>query len=349
DLAYLSAVHNEFASTGTSAVDTSAGVLRGRPHGGVALLWRKSVFSAVSIVKCSSVRLCAIKCKIREHAVLFFSVYMPTDCPDNLMDFTECLSEMNAIVEDCAIGIVFMLGDFNAHPGEPFFNEMLQFCGEQSWVCADYEQLPKNTDVYTYVSDSHGCSRWLDHCLVTELANKYIQSINVVRDVSWSDHYPMEVYCNINLDVPQAKSNPSSVTNQIIWGLRNSEQTSLYTKICNDRLSLIDFPMEMAVCCDRMCNNPDHRLSIDKLYEEIIGTLQYAAISCYKDVKRYRKRYITGWNKHVKPAHVRARLCFQCWDWVGRPTCGALYEEMAESRKLFKSKLKWCQDNEEQI
>ncbi|CAH2210868.1 jg24679, partial [Pararge aegeria aegeria] len=63
ELTYLSTIHDEFESTGTSAVDTGAGILRGRPHGGVALLWRKNVFSSVSIVKCDSVRLCALKCQ----------------------------------------------------------------------------------------------------------------------------------------------------------------------------------------------------------------------------------------------------------------------------------------------
>ncbi|KAJ2943035.1 hypothetical protein O0L34_g15228 [Tuta absoluta] len=44
DIGYLGNIDNAFAFTGTSAVDTSAGVLRGRSYGGVALLWRKSAF-----------------------------------------------------------------------------------------------------------------------------------------------------------------------------------------------------------------------------------------------------------------------------------------------------------------
>lgn len=38
ELPYLSDISKEFSSTGTSAIDTSEGVLLGRPHGGVALL-----------------------------------------------------------------------------------------------------------------------------------------------------------------------------------------------------------------------------------------------------------------------------------------------------------------------
>lgn len=73
DLAYLSTINDDFVATGTSAVDTSAGMLRGRPYGGVALLWRKSAFTAVSVVKCNNARLCAIKCDTAYHVDLVYS------------------------------------------------------------------------------------------------------------------------------------------------------------------------------------------------------------------------------------------------------------------------------------
>lgn len=51
----------------------------------------------------------------------------------------------------------------------------------------------------------------------------------------------------------------------------------------------------------------------------------------------------------MRGAHRDARLKFLNWVWYNRPKEGRLYEEMCESRKLFKKKLKWCQDNSEQI
>lgn len=86
DLPFLGTIDDNFAFTGTSAVDTSASVLRGRPHGGVALLWRKSALPAVSVIDCDSVRLTAIKVVIDERSLLVFSIYMPTDCSEHLMN-----------------------------------------------------------------------------------------------------------------------------------------------------------------------------------------------------------------------------------------------------------------------
>jgi hypothetical protein len=45
---------------------------------------------------------------------------MPVDCSENLVDFTDCLSYLNAIVEESRCETVFLRGDYNAHPGQPF-------------------------------------------------------------------------------------------------------------------------------------------------------------------------------------------------------------------------------------
>ena len=55
DIHFLNDIDDSFSFTGKSAVDTSTGVITGRPYGGVALLWRKAVFSAVSVIKCTMI------------------------------------------------------------------------------------------------------------------------------------------------------------------------------------------------------------------------------------------------------------------------------------------------------
>lgn len=82
DLPFLGTIDKDFGYTGTSAVDTSAGILRGRPYGGVGILWRKDAFQSVSVVECSSVRLTAIRATVSNSDVIFVSAYLPTDSYD---------------------------------------------------------------------------------------------------------------------------------------------------------------------------------------------------------------------------------------------------------------------------
>lgn len=75
ELSFLSTIDDSFGSTGSSAVDISTGMLKGRPYGGVALLWNKSVFNCVSIVPCDNPRIAAIKIVLSDKPVLIISIY----------------------------------------------------------------------------------------------------------------------------------------------------------------------------------------------------------------------------------------------------------------------------------
>lgn len=322
DIPTLGNIDPDFGFTGKSAVDTSVGVLRGRPYGGVAILWKKSIFTDVSVIQCNSVRVTAIKINLGGRNVLVFSVYMPTDSPENLMEFTECMGEIAAVVEDNGEGSVYVLGDFNANPSSCFGNELINFCTELDWRCADIEFLGYNSKAYTYVSEAHGTHSWLDHCLVSETAWKSVTAVSIMHDVFWSDHFPLKIRCN--LDVFK-NGNDLCVykLNKIVWGIRDFKQIELYKEFCNNRLKTIDFPYDFRFCSDKICNNLDHRRVIDQMYNDITQVLKDAACHSYKNKTLYNKRrYLTGWNKHVRKAYEEARLGFKAWVWHGRPKEG---------------------------
>lgn len=110
---------------------------------------------------------------------MVFSVYMPTDNIANLCDFTDCLSLVSAIINNEAVESAYMLGDFNAHPNEFFFNERV-----------DVSLLGVNSDTYTFVSEANGSRRWLDHCVTTDSALLSVNNVYVKYDVLWSDNFP---------------------------------------------------------------------------------------------------------------------------------------------------------------
>lgn len=349
DIPFLSSIDPQFDFVGKSAVDTSSGILRGRPYGGVAILWRKSAYENVSFVQCKSVRLVAIKITVSGKSLLVFSVYMPTESMDNLGEFVECLSEIHAVIESSGVDAVYILGDFNAQPNSLFGNELLSFSAEVQWRCADVCLLGGESDTYTYVSDAHGSTSWLDHCVVTDAAWNTIRDASVLYDVSWSDHFPLIVMCDLNLLRPKVAPGLPKC-NKVTWGDRDLQQTELYSNYCNDLLKNLDFPLEFTECSKSRCRIKEHETILDNMYAEIVHILCEGAISsnCKNGIQR-KKRYITGWNKHVKDAHGQARLDFQTWTLFGRPKNGDLYEKMVESRRVFKSKLKWCQNNKDQI
>lgn len=240
DIPILGDVHDDFAYTGVSAVDTSEGVLRGRPYGGVAILWRKSVFRDVSVIKCSNNRVVAVKVQLYDRSFILCSVYMPTDSIQNLPDFTDCLGILRAIIESGDSEAIYVLGDFNAHPGELFDVELANFCTENEWFCVDKDKLGKYPDTFTFISQTHGSLRWLDHCIVTKSALQTISEVRVDYNVFVSDHFPLEVTCNL-LVIPPKLEVEFIRCNKVIWGERDSCQISIYSNLCHNRLRNIDY------------------------------------------------------------------------------------------------------------
>lgn len=139
DLNFINEVNEELGSFAKSSVDTGAGILKVRPYGGLAILWRKAVFRDVTVVNCHSDRLAGVKIKSGESEFLLINVYMPIDCDDNLPEFTGVLAQIFAIVEESDIETVYILGDFNAHPGSRFGNELKLFCEDQDLKWKDLD------------------------------------------------------------------------------------------------------------------------------------------------------------------------------------------------------------------
>ncbi|XP_061718862.1 uncharacterized protein LOC133526321 [Cydia pomonella] len=350
DIAYLDTFDYNFCSTGTSAVDTAAGMLRGRPHGGVGLLWRRTAFQSVSVVQCSNMRLCAVKIMTNDNRhLIVVSVYMPTDCSENLAEFTDCLGAVSAIIEEHGIESVFLMGDFNAHPNERFYNEMINYCNEQKWCCVDVNNLGINSDTYTFISDAHLCRRWLDHFVLTQAAVPSVRKVYVKHCVTWSDHLPIVLECDLDIIVPKITSEINKGNKNVIWGERTMEQIDLYNKECHKRLRLIEFPSDLRQCGDKCCREPSHRHVLNALYNDIVFSLRTAATVGREEKQCKAKQRIVGWNRHVKEAHMVARQWFNEWIVFGKPTNGILYRKMCETRKIFKSRLKWCQDHQKQI
>lgn len=61
---------------------------------------------------------------------------MPVNKIENLTIYTECLGTIESGIEEVdSTEVIYILGDCNAHPRELIFNELIQFCEDQSWEC----------------------------------------------------------------------------------------------------------------------------------------------------------------------------------------------------------------------
>ena len=93
ELPILDQLHSEFYAKGISAMNLEEGVLTGRPYGGVAILWRKSITSKFQIVDCNDTRLFGLELVFGDKKIIIFNVYLPYCSNENAEEFIQYLEK----------------------------------------------------------------------------------------------------------------------------------------------------------------------------------------------------------------------------------------------------------------
>jgi len=143
-----------------------SGLLKGRPFGGVAILWDTSVIKKVSVVGSDpSGRCAAIKVVFGDYTILVINVYLPcfNASADYIHDLHEYLGYIESLLSNEVYADVIISGDFNF----PF--ELLN-AGYRllSSLMSDYNMLQcddliRNTVRVSYVNSALGHLSLIDH------------------------------------------------------------------------------------------------------------------------------------------------------------------------------------------
>ena len=163
ELSVLSTAHPEFEGMGVSAIDMTERMIVGRPYGGVAILIRKELREHCNFLCYDDPRIMGIEFKSITDCIYFMNVYMPYQCTDNYDCYVEYLGKSSAILEECTTTKIAIVGDFNAAVSTSVETELLALCESQNLVISDYQLLGRLSEQFTFVSDAHSTTSWLDH------------------------------------------------------------------------------------------------------------------------------------------------------------------------------------------
>ena len=133
------------------------------------MLCRHNLVANIKLMKnvCSRVTAVEINVLINKVAttLLLASVYMPTDtgaATDE--DFEFVCGCINALIVDSNASSYIFVGDFNFRFDSPRYNFILNCLSSHCAVLADQTLL--NADSFTYVSDCHNMTSWIDHICI---------------------------------------------------------------------------------------------------------------------------------------------------------------------------------------
>ena len=117
----IGSLNDKYYFVEQSGVDSRSSIISGRPHGGVAIPYKKTLGNNVGKINTKCKRICALRIKssVELNAIFVVSIYMPCDtlnvsqCADEYRDVMQALETLLNDHDDAHVVIV---GDWNTDP-----------------------------------------------------------------------------------------------------------------------------------------------------------------------------------------------------------------------------------------
>ena len=351
ELGLLSGINDEFLAYGLSAVDISSGILRGRPYGGTAILYRKQLAKLITIISSSEPRLCAARIETCVGPILLANVYMPTDYndSDSYDEYVDMCTKIHSMFTDSDCVYLMVAGDFNCKFGSRFYDVFCNFLCDLMLVCVDVERLH---GIHTYCSDDGQRMSWIDHILCSKPLEQFVSDIAVVEGTVSSDHCPLSA-C-LTAFVPDSATSSSHISSRPAtrfydWSKASAEDIGIYTNLVGKSLAEVNIPSCLLVC-DTSCTDVAHHHAISEYYSKIVNCIKgsvEASIPC--NTVGHNEYNVPGWTDYVSDKHSAARLAYLDWSAAGKPRSGMLHRHMYTTRAAFKQALRYCKKQKEQM
>ena len=320
---------------GVSAIDSTV-LLRGRPKGGIAVIYPDSFGSKLSFIKTESKRLCSISLKIDQLLIYFFCAYMPWDCNEvnNCNEFQSILNEISALCITNNVEHMCVLGDMNT-----------DFSRTHSWHTQalnrfiDHENLynalqhSSSNVSYSYSNSYSQCYSILDHIFLSKSLSHYTVNYYSKCDEveNQSDHAPIVLELDIPID--HHIHVPINHKPRKKWNIASNDQIGNYKLALDNNLTQIVMPDDCLECTSMLCDSSKHALDIQQLHDDIIS----ACINASEDIPSTGKssKNVPGWNEFVRPEKEKAILWRKIWISNGSPRHGYVADIMRRTRAKY--------------
>lgn len=346
ELVMLSSLHVDFSGRGVSSMDSTQGMHKGRPYGGLAILWRKALghLCRIDLVDPDN-RLFAIEIECAGKRLSILNVYLPYDDGSNMDEYQQYLNQISGFIDMNPYSCAF--GDFNANTRQMshFGRTLVDFCNDENLILSDTAMCDSNS--FTFISEAQGHSvSWLDHVLTTHTIHARIKNIRVGYEYVTSDHFPIFTELSIQgseLNSDQRSENTKDVMPGIRWSEMKAEDLELYKTTSEQCMAGIKLDHSLMLCEDIQCQDTSHIAKIDELYEAITTSL-HSASTMFRVRKsaKFKPKQVLGWNDVCSELHAHARSAFLLWRANNSPRHGPIFDIMRTSRARFKLALRQC-------
>ena len=216
----------------------------------------------------------------------------------------------NSFIESATSNLM-VLGDFNAAVDTVFEYELLEMCKPHQLVGSDYASFGRVSGQYTYVSDAHCTTSWIDHVLCSQDLQRKLRLINILDKLPNSDHFQLSVIIDVQVQsVPSVSTICSSPRAKVIYNWTKADTTDVnkYCMQTYDNFSKICIPPAIK-CTNINCKSLEDRHEVDLFYSQICEALHCSSANSIPSSRSSdcRNCIVPGFNDYVKYLHSVAR------------------------------------------
>ena len=264
----------------------SSGILIGRPYGGTAVLWRKTLANRIELLehdetdgKFLSFKLCTSDCS---KDVIITCVYFPclTTVNNYILNSANVIGHIEHVSNSYADAEHIIAGDFNfefcyGNIGFELFKNVLS---DYNFTCCDDRAINKSLG-YTYCHESLNQQSWLDHFVVTENLLSCVRHFEIIDGGdNLSDHCP--IHCVLRVPSLSKESVTSEATGKRLYKQRWDKADLMSYYMLNGRILQCVLTPDHLLHCGVGCQCDAHKSRIDKYYKDIVAALHRSALGC---------------------------------------------------------------------
>ena len=342
----LQTLPSDFLCAAISGVEPGE-ILKGRPYGGAAILWNKSLNADVKPLKTNSKRICAVKLNTAEISIIIICVYLPCDNYSNTNASDELLfelSQIEALLNDSVYQHILLGGDFNSDLSRNNVQTKSIVDFLNKWSLRTGWQSHTATPGPTYLFSDNGPSSQIDHFAFSRSLFESLRSMVVNdRPDTPSRHYA--IAAELDQSIATLPIQMRQFIPKIAWYKAKEEEKQQYST--DLRVMLEDVLLRDSVIeCDNLtCTSENHKSAIDNFCSNIIQAC-FEADQNIPRTKPPKKSAVAGWTDDVEPVRQISIFWHNVWVDCGRPGQGAVADVRRLTRRNYHNAVKTCLKNQ---
>ena len=347
------------------AVKPCSQINKGRPSGGLSILYSKQISPFVKRILCpGSNRVQAISVSCGDVSYVYINCYFPVDpqSPNaDITDLLKCLQDVQYVVDHCDAGSkLILLGDINID-----YSRNTSFVNLVKTSFSNIDLISVWTKFvcdYTYSSSRfhNGLSRTfystIDHfCLSSNILPDCIDAFPLDNIDNTSGHRPiyMKLKCNgSNLYNDQNVDSNNFSHGRPMWNKATDNNINAYVDNLDNMLSDLDIPLDAVNCNNVHCSCAEHISDLDSYAACVMDSISSAVehnIPYSTNSQSSHKPPIPGWNDFVKPYREDSMFWHSIWVSAGRPQNTSLHQVMKSTRNQYHYAIRRVKQQESKI